>query len=150
MRELIKDMAAHKAIIVSTHILEEVEAVCSRAVIISHGKLLIDGTPDELMAKAHNHNAVVVSVGNDDADKIVETTVLIAGVKGVDHIGKADGLDRFRILPQPGKAVAQSVSDALREANVDVHELYVERGGLDDVFRQITVSESEFGDGSHA
>ena len=150
VRELIKDMAAHKAIIVSTHILEEVEAVCSRAVIISHGKLLIDGTPDELMAKAHNHNAVVVSVGNRDADKIVETTVLIAGVKGVDHIGKADGLDRFRILPQPGKAVAQSVSDALREANVVVHELYVERGGLDDVFRQITVSESEFGDGSHA
>ena len=150
VRELIKDMAAHKAIIVSTHILEEVEAVCSRAVIISHGKLLIDGTPDELMAKAHNHNAVVVSVGNDDADKIVETTILIAGVKGVDHIGKADDFDRFRILPQPGKAVAQSVSDALREANVDVHELYVERGGLDDVFRQITVSDSEFGDGSHA
>ena len=150
VRELIKEMASEKAIIVSTHILEEVEAVCTRAVIISHGKLLIDGTPDELMAKAHNHNAVVVSVGIDDADKVVEATTLIAGVKGIDHLGKANDRDRFRIFPQPGKAVAQSVSDALREINVDVHELYVERGGLDDVFRQITASGAEFGDSSHA
>ena len=46
--------------------------------------------------------------------------------------------------------MAQRVSDALREINVDVHELYVERGGLDDVFRQITASGAEFGDSSHA
>ncbi len=52
VRELLRGMAADKAIIISTHILEEVDAVCTRAMIISRGRLLIDGTPDELRASA--------------------------------------------------------------------------------------------------
>ena len=150
VRELIKDMAADKAIVVSTHILEEVEAVCSRAIIISHGKLLADGTPDELMAKAPYHNAVVISVSTNVAGKFADTAIRVSGVKGIDHIEKVDGMERFRVLPQPGKAVVQPVSEALREVNVDVHELYVERGALDDVFRQITVMGTETEEAGHA
>ena len=52
VRSLIKDMAADKAIVISTHILEEVDAVCSRAIIIAAGRLLFDGTPAELRAKS--------------------------------------------------------------------------------------------------
>ena len=150
VRELIKDMAVDKAIVVSTHILEEVEAVCSRAIIISHGKLLADGTPDELMAKAPYHNAVVISVSTNVAGKFADTAIRVSGVKGIDHIEKVDGMERFRVLPQPGKAVVQPVSEALREVNIDVHELYVERGALDDVFRQITVMDTEKGEAGHA
>jgi ABC-2 type transport system ATP-binding protein len=51
VRALIKEMAPEKAIIISTHILEEVEAVCTRAVIIGHGKLLADGTAEQLRAR---------------------------------------------------------------------------------------------------
>ena len=52
VRTLIKEMAAHKAIVISTHILEEVEAICTRAIIIASGELLFDGTPEELLAKS--------------------------------------------------------------------------------------------------
>jgi len=138
VRELIREMAPQKAIIVSTHILEEVEAVCSRAVVIAHGKLLADGTPDALMAMSPNHNTLVMAVGEADVQKFAETAIRVDGVKGVDHIEKAGELARFRVLPQPGRNVVQPVSEALREVNIDIRELYVERGQLDDVFRQIT------------
>jgi ABC-2 type transport system ATP-binding protein len=52
VRELIKEMAPHKAIVISTHILEEVDAICTRAIIIASGQLLFDGTPEELLAKS--------------------------------------------------------------------------------------------------
>ena len=56
VRNLIKKMAEKKAIIISTHILEEVDAVCSRAIIISSGKLLFDGTPEQLISKSDQGN----------------------------------------------------------------------------------------------
>jgi ABC-2 type transport system ATP-binding protein len=143
VRELISAMAADKAIIVSTHILEEVEAVCSRAVIIAHGRILADGTPDELIARAPNHNAVVLSVSTDHAGKMADTAIRVDGVRGVDHMEKHDGLERFRVLPQSGKSIVQPVSNALREVNVDIHEIYVERGALDDVFREVTTGEAK-------
>lgn len=142
VRGLITEMAADKAIIVSTHILEEVEAVCSRAVIISHGRLLADGTPEELMARADNHNAVVVTVGADDVQKFAETAIRVSGVRGVDHMEKLNGVERFRVLPQPGASVVQPLGDALRDVSVNIQELFVERGALDDVFRQITTNDT--------
>ena len=141
VRELIREMAPEKAIIVSTHILEEVEAVCSRAVVIAHGKLLADGTPDALMAMSPNHNTLVMAVGSTDVQKFAETAIRVDGVKGVDHIEMVGELARFRVLPQPGRNVVQPVSEALREVNIDIRELYVERGQLDDVFRQITTQD---------
>jgi len=56
VRKLIKEMAAHKAIVISTHILEEVDAVCTRAVIIAHGRIVADGTPAELRARSTSGN----------------------------------------------------------------------------------------------
>src|SRR5215467_2192768 len=62
MRRIIGAMSAQKAIIISTHLLEEVEAVCSRAIIIAHGRVLADGTPGELARRSRHHNAVRLSV----------------------------------------------------------------------------------------
>ena len=62
VRELIKEMAPHKAIVISTHILEEVDAVCTRAVIINQGRLIFSGTPLELAQRSRYHNAVTVIV----------------------------------------------------------------------------------------
>lgn len=141
VRELIEEMAADKAIIVSTHILEEVEAVCSRAVIIAHGRLLADGTPDELVAKAPNHNAVVLAVDDDDGDAAARAAMVMDEVHGVDGMPSPDGTTRLRIFPKPGTPLVQPLSEAMKGVNIDVRELYVERGALDDVFRQITTSE---------
>lgn len=73
VRNLIKEMAQDKAIIISTHILEEVDAVCSRAIIIAKGELLFDGTPKELIAKSEqndiDHAFRLVTTGKSDAIK---------------------------------------------------------------------------------
>jgi gliding motility-associated transport system ATP-binding protein len=73
VRNLIKEMAQDKAIIISTHILEEVDAVCSRAIIIATGELLFDGTPTELIAKSDrndiDHAFRLVTMGRSDANK---------------------------------------------------------------------------------
>ena len=61
VRQMIDEMAPDKAIVISTHILEEVHAVCSRAMIIAQGRLLVDGTPAELEALAHRHNTVILA-----------------------------------------------------------------------------------------
>ena len=62
MRGIIAAMAPEKAIIISTHLLEEVEAVCSRAIIIARGRILLDGTPAELAARSRYHNAVRLGI----------------------------------------------------------------------------------------
>src|SRR5499427_9952685 len=68
MRTLIRAIAPHKAIVVSTHILEEVEAVCSRAIIIARGRLLADATPAVLLARAPDAGAMAVILSRGDPE----------------------------------------------------------------------------------
>ncbi len=100
VRGLISEMAAGKAIIVSTHILEEVEAVCSRAVIIARGQLLADGTPEDLIARAPNHNAVVVSVASENVGSAAQAAEAMAGVQNVEILNAPDGGARLRVQPK--------------------------------------------------
>jgi ABC-2 type transport system ATP-binding protein len=131
-------MAAKKAIVVSTHILEEVEAVCSRAVIIARGRLLADGTPEELVARAPNHNAVVIAVDATHADTARRHLESLSSVRNVDDIGLAEGVARLRILPKNARLIAADVGELARIKKIPVREMYVERGALDEVFREIT------------
>jgi len=77
VRELLRGMAADKAIIISTHILEEVDAVCTRAMIIARGRLLIDGTPKELRARADGAQSL------DDVFRAI-TTGTVVGEGGAE------------------------------------------------------------------
>ena len=132
VRELIHGMSEDKAIVVSTHILEEVEAVCSRAVIIAKGRIVADDTPEELLKKAPDHNAVIIRAAD-----LAAVRAALSGVDGVDGI---EDLDQARISVRPSSdaPVVDAVGAALREKGVSVDEIRVERGRLDDVFRQIT------------
>ena len=136
-------------IIVSTHILEEVEAVCSRAVIIARGQLLADGTPEDLVARAPNHNAVVVSLSSEHVQSAAQLAKAMAGVQNVEILNGPDGSARLRVQPINGSVLVAPLSDALKAANMDIQQLYVERGTLDDVFREITTS-SDTKEAAHA
>src|SRR3990172_9238193 len=91
VRELIREMATEKAIIVSTHILEEVEAVCTRAVIINKGRIVADGTALELMQRVPNRGAVMVRVAAERADKVIGALAAHAGVLHVVTVARANG-----------------------------------------------------------
>jgi gliding motility-associated transport system ATP-binding protein len=141
MRKIITAMRPEKAIIISTHLLEEVEAVCSRAIIIAHGRILADGSPAKLAERSRHHNAVRLGVAG--ADSRVRTDLLrLPGVAAVEPVSDGEG-EALMIFAEPGRAVVTHVTDLARAHGWEVTGLRVERGRLDDVFREITAVPAE-------
>jgi len=143
MRMLIAEMAKDKAIIVSTHILEEVNAVCTRAMIIAQGRLLFDGTPVQLEQRSKYHNAIQVTVRPTSLDDAVQKLRGLPHVKEVEVLGHDNGQARLMIFPAASAAIVDEVSQLLRTQGWPVDELSVEAGRLDEVFRSITVAGAE-------
>jgi ABC-2 type transport system ATP-binding protein len=138
VRRLISEMAAEKAIIVSTHILEEVEAVCSRAVIINKGRVVADGTADELIRRLPHHGAVALKVPAERAEAVARALSGFGGIAVVETIGAANGRVHLRAMPRNGAPLASDLAVFMREKAITVDEYFIERGSLDDVFRRIT------------
>lgn len=136
VRTLINAMSRDKTIIVSTHLLEEVHAVCSRAIIIAHGKILADATPAELEARSRYHQAV--SLTTPDVAAAREALSRVADVQTVE-IDPQD--HRITAFPKPGKQIFTPISELLRTQGIKVSELQLESGRLDEVFRTITTQE---------
>lgn len=141
VRELIAKMAEDKAIVISTHLLEEVEAVCTRAVIISRGSIVTDGTPEALLARSHYHNAVTVRTGIADAEAVAAA---LQTVEQIDRIeaGERDAQSaKLVAVPANGAVILPLVTQALHANELSVYEISAERGRLDEVFRMLTVGE---------
>lgn len=134
VRGLIRDMSRERTIIVSTHILEEVDAVCTRAVIIAQGRLLVDDTPEALAKRSRYHGAVTFRSPDS-----VTARVALEGLDGVERVESAKGSDRLVAIPREGASILDAVSLRLRERGVACSELQLERGRLDEVFRSITL-----------
>ena len=139
VRELIRSMSADKLIIISTHILEEVEAVCSRAIIIASGRILADDTPANLSARSRYHNAVRLSLEDagefDGAQAAVEK---LSSVRTTE--GDRDRATITAIAEQSGdgRAIWRDVSALIEDRGWVLHGLQQESGHLDEVFREIT------------
>ena len=135
VRGLIKEMSADKIIVISTHVLEEVQALCSRAMIIADGRLLVDDTPRGLLNRSRYHNAVTM---------VVEAPEKVASVLSeLPEAGKVQIREgELTIFPSGDAALFEVVSDAVRQNQWVVHELRLEAGRMDEVFRQITQSEA--------
>ena len=134
VRELIKNLARDKIVIISTHILEEVSAVCTRAVIITQGRLVADGTPAELEASSKYHQAVSLRLAqHTDVSAHLDSLSDVAGIE----IDAEDALS-MRILARPGKSIYGQVATLAQEQNWPVAEMTVARGQLEDVFKQVT------------
>ncbi len=141
VRELIRAMAPRKAIVLSTHILEEVEAVCTRAIIINRGRIVADGTPSDLQTRSRFHNAVRLVLRPPPGISAESVRAELARLRYVDTVepsGSSDGTLSFVILPRPGKSVLPEVTQCVRGKGWEIDELRVEVGRLDDVFRSIT------------
>ena len=140
MRKIITTMRPDKAIVISTHLLEEVEAVCSRAIIIAHGRILADGTPAELAQRSRHHNAVRLGIAGGADSHIRAELAALPGVAAVEPAGDGDGLIVF---PRGGRPVVGEIADLARNRGWTITGLQVERGRLDDVFREITAAQPE-------
>ncbi len=138
VRTLIQQMASDKAVIISTHILEEVEAVCTRAVIIARGKLLADGMPEDLLKRSPLHNAVEIKVSPAAADAIAKDLASLTSVGQVERSTSIDAQTLFSVTSKTGAPIAPEVAAMLKEKGHAVSDLKTEKGALDAVFREIT------------
>src|SRR5262249_36227579 len=139
VRNLISALAPEKAIIISTHILEEVDAVCTRATIIARGRILADGTPAQLEARSRHHNAVRLALAAASLAGARDELARLPFVAAVEEVDDVDG-HALMIFPKNGAAIVSEVSDLVRAHRWDARGLRVERGRLDDVFRDITTA----------
>ncbi len=137
---LIEEMAENKAIVISTHILEEVQAICSRAIIIARGKLLFDGTPSELISRSKYHNAITLKVKSDSPDTLIEQLRKLSSVDSVDNLITEAGTSSSIIFPKKGVSISKEVHDCAKSNNWEIVELHIESGHLDEVFRDITIN----------
>jgi len=142
VRGLIRAMAPEKAIIVSTHILEEVEAICTRAVIIDRGAIVADGTPAELLARSRYHNAVTILLTAAEADRALGKLKALPNVTGVERKPGGEGDVQLTAFPKPGALLIEAVSGLAQREGWKPKELYAEPGRLDEVFRAITTSDA--------
>jgi ABC-2 type transport system ATP-binding protein len=143
VRKLIRGMAADKAIIISTHLLEEVDAVCTRAVIIDRGRIVADGTPANLLARSRHHNAVTLTLPRDQAAAVKAALQALSGVASVEEISRHDGLATVTAYPRGSELIIEPVSALAATHQWDVKELYAEAGRLDDVFRSLTTHDTQ-------
>ena len=138
VREMIKGLSRDKIVIVSTHILEEVTAVCNRAMVLAKGRVVSDGTPQSLLAMSPYHGAVTLESASAPLSEIAEAAGSIKGVK--ETILTEVGVTIF-----PGEVDATLFTKVLelsRSKGWTVDSLHVESGRLDDVFRSLTEGES--------
>jgi len=139
VRSLIQNMSEERTILISTHILEEVDAVCTRAIIISDGKVVGNGTPDELMSQSMYRNSVTVSVNGADPKKLLEKFNKLDFVFSVERIpNKREDIVTMRIFPKDKESIALKLKDYLFSQKMPIEQFIVNRGRLDEVFRELT------------
>jgi len=139
VRLMIRNMAAEKAIILSTHILDEMDAVCTRAIIIADGRIVADDTPDDLRKKSSVHGAVTLDIADANTGNLIACLKKVPGAKSVEILSSDDSLTRLRVFPEnKDQSIAENLLAALIEKRYSVRSIFVEQGRLDDVFRMIT------------
>ena len=137
VRELIRHLSRDKIVIISTHILEEVTAVCTRAIIIDEGRMVVDGTPAELEARSRYHQAVTVRLTED-----YDPSADLAGIDAIGAVEQEDGAElSYTIFSSEGEAIFADVSRVAHARQWPVKEFHVNRGQLEDVFRRVTTAQ---------
>ena len=138
VRELIRNLSKEKIVIISTHILEEVTAVCNRAMIIAAGKMLFDSTPLALQQRSRYYRAVSMQFDELPSTEHMQS---ITGVKDVevDTENKLMTLIPASQEQNDAPSLLQNVTQFLQQQQISAKAVFVEQGRLDDVFRELTV-----------
>jgi ABC-2 type transport system ATP-binding protein len=136
VRTLINDMARDKIIVISTHILEEVDAVCTRVIIIARGRIVADDTPAGLAARSRYHNAVSMQL--EQPAQLAGARAAVAALAAVAAVEVSERDVRLTALPRAGATLLPALSELAAREGLKLKELHLESGRLDEVFRTIT------------
>ena len=133
VRQLINSLSSDKIVVISTHILEEVTAVCTRALIISAGKPVIDSTPDGLLKRSRYHNAVSM---------IADDQQIAADLQSLTAVKSVELSERLYAFPSGPEPLYPIVEEFIENRKAQVRDLRAETGRLDEVFRELTRGEA--------
>jgi ABC-2 type transport system ATP-binding protein len=142
VRTLLRAMAPEKAIIVSTHLLEEVEALCTRVVIIDRGRVVADSTPAQLLARSRHHNAVTLLIAQELAAKATAKLKSLGQISSIEETQRPGGLTQITAFPKSGALLIDDISRLANAEQWNLSAIYAEAGRLDDVFRAITTHDT--------
>jgi ABC-2 type transport system ATP-binding protein len=145
VRTLIRRMGEKKAIVFSTHILEEVEAACTRAIIIDRGRIVANGTPQELKQRSETAGVVTVRLTGVTGATATQKLAKVNGIRRATVVQELPSAAYLRVYPQanpqPGE-LARTVAELSAQEGWKIEELHTEEGRLDEVFRSITLSDT--------
>ncbi len=134
VRKLIKKLGKEKSIIISTHILEEVKAICNRTMILSNGKLLIDDTPTNVLKKSRSYNNLLVSVYDKTANELKKE------LEDLNNFKYIDIYNNLCSIKLKSTSDASFLSNYLLKKKYAIKHYSINKGQLDEVFRQLTNS----------
>lgn len=137
VRDMIAEMSATKVIMLSTHILEEVDAVCTRAIIISRGSIVEDDKPAELKKKSRNYNRVTLSL-EADPDQARQALASLDPVSAASIESSQEGSAVIRLDPREGLPITAAALELCRQKKWPVTAVHTDPGRLDDVFQEHT------------
>jgi len=144
VRTMIREMSREKTIVLSTHILEEMEAVCTRAIIIAQGKILVDERPDVLKSRSSTNGAVRVKIPNRREDYLITEMEQIQGVRKAETVSRDETATILRAYPEKNaEPPFEPVMRYFYEKGIPVTSVHIEEGRLDEVFRTITTPGDE-------
>ena len=146
IRVLIRELGKEKTLILSTHILPEVEATCDRAVILIDGLVRADGTLRELTRSREQ----VVTTKVPDQIEARRVLVAVPGVAGIKSVSALDGFTTFRLSIEEDRQVGEAIAAALREKGWPLRELRRDERTLEQVFRELTLGPGEVSAGEGA
>jgi ABC-2 type transport system ATP-binding protein len=141
IREIIKEIGKERTVILSTHILPEVEATCSRVLIINEGRIVASGTPEELQGVAGGEDAIYVSISAGDAP-VSDSLAEIESVTSVTRVGESGEYIRYLVKSINREDIGEAIFKAAVDNNWKLNELRMEKLSLEDIFLKLTTRES--------
>ena len=135
VRTLIEKISENKVIILSTHILDEVDSVCSRVIIIDKGQIIVDQTPESLVTASKIHNSVRVQMVDINPAEVQKQLSGIDAIANLQYIEKDKS---FHLTAKDGRSVVEEIWKVVESNDWKIRTLSEQRGNLEDVFRQIT------------
>lgn len=140
IRHLISHLGKERTVILSTHVLQEVQHTCSRLLIINRGKIVADGPVEQLVASAKGVVQIAVEIQGSGVAKALEQ---LNGVTRVETRDTQDGRTTFTVMADGNLDVRPAIFGLAREKNWTLYELHQETGSLEDLFRQLTAEPKE-------
>ncbi|MFL2837087.1 MAG: ABC transporter ATP-binding protein [Hyphomicrobiales bacterium] len=139
VRELITEISKTTAIIVSTHILEEVDAVCSSVLLINKGNVVLNGSSSELRSKVDSNNSIMIKIDPKSTEDLKRLLLTIPNISKIEVLNETGSNVNINVYPKENRVILTEVAKIIADHKFPVRDIYQNHIALDEAFRKLTV-----------